>query len=143
MDVEPADELAAGDLAELLADGVVARALVEDAAAAGEGVGAGAGRADAGVDGVRERPPALGELRGGLADGRARTAQDLDLRGGQLELEPLVAGPDRLQRLRPGGREVQRLGVEQHQLLLEPDGHRALALERRAQVGGGDHGGGG
>jgi hypothetical protein len=35
------------------------------------------------------------------------------------------------------GREVERLGIEQHQLLFEPDGGLGVPFERRAQISGG------
>ena len=63
-----------------------------------------------------------------------RRGDDLELRGRHLELEARVAAE-------PGEhvggvrREVERLGVEQHQLLLEADGHRSGLVERGPQLG--------
>ena len=70
---------------------------------------------------------------GGGADRRRRRREDLDLRGGQLALEARVAAGGREDPL-GHRREVERLRVEDQDLLLEPD-RQARTARRRPRAG--------
>ena len=72
------------------------------------------------------------ELPCGGRDARGRSRDDLDLRCGQLELEARIAVQP-AEQLRRARREIERLGVEHHQLLLEADEQRLGAGAAPAQ----------
>jgi hypothetical protein len=93
----------------------------------------GAGRGDAHARSRRGEPPASvvqvsGELRQIVAD----RADDLQLRRRQLQLE---GGPVADLRDQLGGawREVERLWIEQHHLLLDPERRRPGVVEQGPQ----------
>ena len=96
---------------------------------------AGAGEAEAAGHGRGEVGARARELLARGRHRRMRRGDDLELRGRHLELEARVAAEpgDHLGGVR---REVERLAVEQHQLLLEADGDRAGLVERGPQLGG-------
>ena len=94
---------------------------------------AGAREAEARRGGGGEVGARLRQLGGRLRHGRVRRGDDLELRGGHLDLEARVA--ERLDDLGGVRREVERLGVEQHHLLFEADRPRPGALECGPQVG--------
>ena len=73
-----------------------------------------------------------------LRDGRVRRGHRLDLRGGQLELEALVAREtiEDLGRLR---RQVEIGGREQHQLLLDAEGQFVGPVEGAGDLGSARH----
>jgi hypothetical protein len=99
-------------------------------------VDAGAGEPDQSLTRRREVTPRLSQI--GLRLGRPGQwrGHDLDLRGRHLELEaPVAAAP--LDQLRRDRGQVERLGVEQHQLLLDPYGQRRLRVEQLPQLGSG------
>jgi hypothetical protein len=104
-------------------------------------VRAGAGQPRPALDAARERAAGIRERGGGLGDRGAHRRRRLDLRGGQLG-----AQRDGLAELRSdarGGRqEVERLGVEQHQLLLDADREIGHAVEQRPPAVRVEHPGG-
>ena len=111
---------------------LVAGARVELPLGGGERVGSGGRRAREPVERGREPLAPGAKLRGGLGDGGDGGGDDLELRRGHLELEAAVAVEPR-QGHRRHRRQVEGLGVEQHQLLLEPDRQRLGRLEGRPQ----------
>jgi len=79
---------------------------------------------------------AQGRHRGG--DVRRGWGDDLQLRRGQFELEARVA-VDALDHLPRPREQVERLAVEQEELLLDADAEFVGVVEACAQLGGGDH----
>jgi hypothetical protein len=76
-----------------------------------------------------ELSPRMRELDTCLGGGRADAGDDLDLRRAQLLRKPRVAVDGR-QNLVDHRREVVRLGVDEHQLLLDADREPVRVLER-------------
>ena len=122
---------------------VVARARVEDAAAARRTGArrAAATRAPAAAACAASARAAVGELRRGLADGRARAAQrSRSATAGSSSLKR--ASPAR-PRPAPPARAGARSSVSASSSISSSSSPTVIgraALERRAQVGGGDHG---
>ena len=136
VDVEPEDELATGDGRVLGADRLVARPRVERPDAGGERVRAGARHPQAVAGGGREVGAGAGQLAGRGGHRGVRLGDDLELGGRHLELEARVPGKRGDDLDRPGC-EVERAGVEQHQLLLEAHGAVHRRVERGPQAGRG------
>src|SRR5205085_2418617 len=82
--------------------------------------------------GLGEVRPGHAEMVDGDGDRRARRREELDLRGRELELVARV-GAERAQELGRPRRELERLRVEQHELLLDPHGERGGAVETLAE----------
>ncbi len=136
MDVEAERVVAPGDVLQPVLDPVVVRG-VDHRLLAVVGPRVRAGRAELGVvgGGQREEPaPPRALPREGVAEVRARPRDDLDLRGDQLARDVLAEPGDRsrarVAQLLEAGREVERLGVEDRELLLEPDGEIGGHRER-------------
>ena len=138
MDLERENELATRVSSVLGPDVLVARAFTELAFAL-RGMDARGGELHEVTGCPRELPPGAGELAHGLADGRHRRGHDLELGRRQLTLEP-GSPPTRRSTSGRQGSQLTGLYVEQHQLLLEPDGELGLALESHPKLRRGRHG---
>jgi hypothetical protein len=136
VDVEAEDELAARDARELGGERLVARTLVQLAERARERMRARAGDERPAVERGGEVAARVAQPRRRPADGRHRRADALQLGGGQLELEALVAAELR-QRVARAGLEVERPRVQEHELLLDTDRARPRRLERGPGSDGG------
>ena len=118
------------------ADHVVARAGVERPVGRGEGVRARSRHAEAVAECGHEVGAGACELARGPGHGVVRRGHDLELRGRHLELEARIA-LERVDDLDRPWRQVERVAVEQHQLLFEADRPVLDRLESGPQVGGG------
>ncbi len=134
--VQTEHELAPGGARVLGADLRVARAGVERPQAGGERMRSRRRHPQAVADAGHEVGARPGELASGGAHGSVRLGHDLELGGRHLELEACVAA-ERADHLGRPRREIERAGVEQHQLLLEPHRPVLRSVERGPQVGGG------
>ena len=128
VDLECEDELAPRVGPVLDPNVLVSRALAELALRLRPGMGARGGELDQVTGGPRELPPSPGERARGLADGRHGWGHDLELGRRQFALEPGVA-LHASQHLGSQRSQLTGLGVEQHQLLLQPDGELGPAVE--------------
>jgi hypothetical protein len=122
---------------------LVARVVGDDAELGGERMRAGRHQPPEGGGGLGEvasRRRERGDRRGHAG---ARRRHDLQLGRRQLELEARVAAAA-LVHLASAREQVERLGVEQEELLLDPDSEGGRRVEDGAQLGGGGlgHGGG-
>ena len=105
VDLQREDELAPRDVAEQPGDPVVALAVVEHAERRGERDARRPPRTRSSPSSAGRQVPARGRQPGDrLADRRRRRQDDLELRGGQLELEALVAAEPRRARRAPAAR---------------------------------------
>src|SRR5207249_1366900 len=101
------------------------------------GVRAGRGERDPARFGERaELLPALAEQRGGVGEGVAAPGADLDLGGDQLadEVRLELRPPRRVLELLEAVDEVERLGVEEGELLLDGDGEIGNRVEGFARA---------
>ena len=130
--VQPADELAARAVAVFVQGAQVARVVGELAELGGGRVRARGHQPPERRRRGREVAPGGPQRVDRARDVRARRRDDLQLRGRQLELEARVVGHavEHLARVRE---QVQRLAVEQEQLLLEPDPELVRGVEARPQ----------
>ena len=134
VDLKGEDELAAHhDLAELLRHRAVARGIVDLTGRGRAGMHAGRGQSHPVADRKGEVTPAGGEVPPDLLH-RARGCRNrLELAGRELELEPRIP-VQHLQDLWRTRRELVGSGIEEHQLLLNPDRSRLGSVERARQL---------
>ena len=129
--VQPEHELAREHPRELLDQVRVLRVVDQLALGVGERVRAGARQPRPALDAGSERAARIRQRGGGLGDRGAHRRGGLDLRGGQLGAQR--DGVAELGAHARGGRQqVERLGVEQHQLLLDADREIGHAVEQGA-----------
>ena len=132
MHLQRADELPARDVAVLVLGQGVALAWVELADHGRERMRAGGGQATDGRGGRGEVAAGGGELcdRGGH---RVRGGQaQLQLSRRELELEARVRGG--LDHLAGAWQQIERMRIEQHQLLLQPERERRGASKARRRA---------
>src|SRR6185295_11432718 len=110
---------------------VVADAAVQDADGVRERMYAGGGQPADGRRRGGQRTAGVGQRGGRVRDRAGRGHGQLELRRRELELRALVGR--RLDDLGGTREQVERLGVEQHQLLLQPQGQRLGSVEGGAE----------
>ena len=128
VDLERENELAPRVGTELRCRGLEAPAPVHLALLGGERMRPGDGEVGNARSGGGEVEAGGRELAREIGDASARLGDDLELARRELELEPRIAA-QHLDHRRSHRCEVTALGVEQHQLLLDPHGQRVGGVE--------------